>query len=74
MDRAFLEGLGRRIRDRREAASWTLERLAAQAGVTSAALEAIEAGRRDPRFTTLRRLARALGCPVAALLDDAVDD
>jgi transcriptional regulator with XRE-family HTH domain len=73
MDRAFLEGLGRRIRDRREAASWTLDHLAARAGVAPAALEAVEAGRRDPRFTTLCRLARALDCPVAALLDDGFD-
>lgn len=71
MDRAFLEDLGRRIRDRRAAASLTLDQLAARAEVDPAELEAVEAGRRDPAFTTLCRLARALGLPVAALFDDA---
>lgn len=73
MNRAFLDGLGRRIRDRREAASLTLDQLATGADVDPAHLEAVEAGRRDPAFTTLCRLARALGLPVAALFDDAPD-
>ena len=73
MDRAFLAGLGRRLRARRLAASLTLDQLAARASVDPAHLEAVEAGRQDPVFTTLCRLARALGLPVAALFDDAPD-
>jgi transcriptional regulator with XRE-family HTH domain len=73
LDRAELAGLGRRIRHRREAAALTLDRLAAQAGIAPAALEAVEAGLADPAFTTLCRMARALGCPVAALLDAAFE-
>jgi transcriptional regulator with XRE-family HTH domain len=71
MDRAFLEELGRRIRDRRAAASLTLDQLAAKADVDPADLRAVEAGLRDPTFTTLCRLARALGLPVGALFDEA---
>jgi len=74
MDKAFLADLGRRIRDRREAASLTPDQLAARAGLDPAELEAVEAGLRDPAFTTLCRLARALGLPVAALFDDAPFD
>jgi len=70
MDRPLLEALGRRIRRRREARSWTLAELAVRAGLAAADLAAVEAGTADPRFTTLRRLARALDLPLAALFED----
>jgi transcriptional regulator with XRE-family HTH domain len=61
-----LQKLGRRIRTLREAAGLDVEALQAIAGVGD--LAAIEAGRRDPDYAALVRLARALGCGVGALL------
>ncbi|EJL34736.1 Helix-turn-helix protein [Caulobacter sp. AP07] len=63
MDRIALKQLGRRIAARREALGWTEDRLLA-----------IEAGEHDPAFTTLCRIARALACPVAALLEGDLAD
>jgi transcriptional regulator with XRE-family HTH domain len=40
-------------------------------GVPPRTVQDIEAGRRDPRITTLVKLARALGCEVAELLPPA---
>jgi transcriptional regulator with XRE-family HTH domain len=63
-----LQRLGGRIRARREAAGLAPSDLAAAAALDMEALAAIEAGRADPDFLTLARLARALGVSVAALL------
>ncbi|MET3667945.1 helix-turn-helix transcriptional regulator [Caulobacter sp. 1776] len=63
-----LRKLGGGIRARREAAGWTLAALARAAALDEEALAAIEAGRRDPDYLTLTRLARALGVSVGALL------
>jgi transcriptional regulator with XRE-family HTH domain len=61
-----LQKLGRRIQTLREAAGLGVEALQAAAEVEG--LVAIEAGQRDPDYAALVRLARALGCGVAALL------
>lgn len=61
-----LQKLGRRIRTLREAAGLSVEALQAAAKVDD--LAAIEAGRRDPDYATVVRLARALGCGMAELL------
>lgn len=63
-----LRKLGRRIRTLREAAALTRARLTAAALTDEETLAAIEAGRRDPDYLTLTRLARALGVSVGELL------
>jgi transcriptional regulator with XRE-family HTH domain len=68
--------LGRRIRTLREAAGLGREALAARADMTAAALAAVEAGATDVDYLALRRIAGALGRPVADLLAamDAAED
>jgi transcriptional regulator with XRE-family HTH domain len=61
-----LQKLGRRIRTLREAAELDVEVL--QTAATVPALAEIEAGRRDPDYAALIRLARVLGCEVSELL------
>lgn len=63
-----LRRLGGGIRARREAAGLGSAELARAAGVDAATLAAIEAGRRDPGYRTLVRLARALAVSVGTLL------
>jgi transcriptional regulator with XRE-family HTH domain len=63
-----LQRLGGRIRARREAAALAPADLAAALALDMETLAAIEAGRRDPDYRTLARLARALGVGVGELL------
>ncbi len=63
-----LQRLGGRIRARREAAALAPADLAAAAALDVETLAAIEAGRRDPDYLSLTRLARALGVSVGKLL------
>jgi transcriptional regulator with XRE-family HTH domain len=63
-----LSKLGRRVRALRTAVGLTLEALAARAGMTAAALAAVEAGTADIDYLALRRIAGALGWPLADLL------
>lgn len=63
-----LSKLGRRVRTLRASAGLTREALAARAGMTTTALAAVEAGAADIDYLTLRRIAGALGQPVANLL------
>lgn len=69
-----LRKLGGRIRGLRTAAGWTLDRLASTAEIKTEALAAIEAGRRDPDYRTLMRIARALEVSVAELLSAMEED
>jgi DNA-binding XRE family transcriptional regulator len=55
------EEVGARLRRWRLAAGISQSELASKAGLTQAGLATVEAGGHDPRLTTLRRLARALG-------------
>jgi transcriptional regulator with XRE-family HTH domain len=63
-----LQRLGGRIRARREAAGLAPADLAAAAALDVEVLAAIEAGRGDPDYLSLTRLARALGVGVGELL------
>lgn len=63
-----LRKLGGRIRGLRTDAGRTPDQLAAAARLETETLAAIEAGRHDPDYLTLMRIARALGTPLAALL------
>jgi len=65
---AQLRALGSRLRELREARSWSLKRLSAEASVSIAALQAIEAGGSNPGLLTIVSLAEALGEPVDRLI------
>ena len=51
----------------RERRGWSLRQLGERSGVSFANISNIEAGKLDPRLSTLERLARALGISVRGL-------
>lgn len=55
-----LRALGERIRDQRNAARLTQQELAHRLGVSVAYVSLIERGRRNPPYTTVLTIARAL--------------
>ena len=58
------------IKKLREAQQLTQEELAKKAGVTQGYIGHLERGlKKNPSLPTLRKLAKALGVPVAALLE-----
>jgi transcriptional regulator with XRE-family HTH domain len=65
-----LVALGRRLRQMRRARELSQEALAAAAGVHPKHLSEIERANKDPRATTVVRLADALGVTVAELYED----
>ena len=70
-DNALLVTTGKRIRETRGAQSLSLEQLARLTGISAPALSLIETGKRDPRLTTLKRIADALRQPLTAFIGDA---
>lgn len=64
----LLADAGKRIRETRAAAGLSLEQLARLTGISAPALSLIETGKRDPRLTTLNRIAGALRVPIASLI------
>ncbi|WP_324014089.1 helix-turn-helix domain-containing protein [Microbacterium sp. JZ37] len=67
--------VGRRIRQLRAERGMTLDALAASVGRAPSQLSMIENGRREPRLSMLRTIARALGVGIDALLEaDALDE
>ena len=68
----LLADAGRRIREVRTGQGLSLEQLALLTGISAPALSVIENGKRDPRFTTLNRVAEALRVPLASLTEDRV--
>lgn len=62
--------LARSVRERRLRLEWTIDRLAARSGVSKGAIVALEHGETNPTFSTLVRLADALGVSVSDLLGD----
>ena len=60
--------MGRAVRQRREAAGFSLRILAARSGISSSMISDIERGTKSPTVTTVVRLARALGVTAAALV------
>lgn len=66
----LLADAGRRIREARAGQGLSLEQLARLTGISAPALSLIETGKRDPRLTTLNRIADALRVPLAALIAD----
>jgi transcriptional regulator with XRE-family HTH domain len=67
-DEHDLRILGRAVRELREQRRLGLAALAAAAAIPEADLAAIEAGRLDPGYRRLRRLAATLGVTSTALL------
>lgn len=58
---AILESMYRRLREARLAAGLTLSQVATMTGIAQPNLSRIEAGKVDARYSTLARMARALG-------------
>ena len=61
--------LSRAVKQRREAAGFSLRMLAARSGISPSMISDIERGTKSPTVTTVVRLARALGVTAAALVD-----
>ena len=59
--REHLRSLGRRLRELREARSWSLKRLSAESGVSVAAIQKIESGETNPNLLTVLAIADVLG-------------
>jgi HTH-type transcriptional regulator, competence development regulator len=60
---------GARLREAREGQGLTQEQVAERSGVHATEVSRIEAGKRDPKVSTLLRLAAALGVPAGSLLE-----
>lgn len=65
----ILRSLGQRLRDARGKTGQSLSGLARDAGVSRRYLTDVEAGRGNPSLLVLASLARAVGMPMAKLLD-----
>jgi transcriptional regulator with XRE-family HTH domain len=61
--------LGSNLRDARKRLGLTQEQVAERSGVHPTEVSRIEAGKRDPRVSTLLRLARALEVRPGELLE-----
>jgi transcriptional regulator with XRE-family HTH domain len=61
-----------KIRELARARGWTAEELARQAGIKYSALKNLWQGRTlDPKYSTLRAIARALGVSIEQLEDES---
>jgi transcriptional regulator with XRE-family HTH domain len=60
--------LGRNLRNAREERGLTQEEVARRSGVHATEVSRIEAGKRDPRVSTVERLAAAVELPPGELL------
>lgn len=69
-DTPLLAEVGQRLRQARLARGLNLHQLARLTGISAPALSLIETGKRDPRLTTLGKIAAALRHPLSDLLRD----
>jgi transcriptional regulator with XRE-family HTH domain len=60
---------GRAVKQQREAAGFSLRKLAARSGISASMISDIERGAKSPTVITVVRLAEALGVNAAALVD-----
>jgi len=58
------------LRSNRERLGFSVRDLAVEAGIHYVSLVRLENGKFDPRLSTLRKLAKALGVTVCDLIDD----
>ena len=70
LDKKLLVDAGRRIREARVGQGLSLEQVARLTGISAPALSLIETGKRDPRFSTLARIAGALRVSLEVLVTD----
>lgn len=68
---AIVKKFGQAIRRRRVEAGLSQENLAAAAKVHPTYVSLIERGLRDPKLTSIRKLAKALGTDASSLIEDA---
>ncbi|PRX47796.1 XRE family transcriptional regulator [Prauserella shujinwangii] len=68
-DTETLARLARNIRAQRTRRQWTLDALAARAGLSKGVVVAVEQGRGNPNLATLIRISDALGVSLTALLE-----
>jgi transcriptional regulator with XRE-family HTH domain len=68
------EQFGHNLRSHRKRASLTQEELAHAASVHPSEVSRLEGAQRDPRLSTIVRLAAALGVPPASLLERIAED
>ncbi len=61
--------LGSNLRDARKRLGLTQEAVAERSGVHATEVSRIEAGKRDPKVSTLLRLAKAVEVPPGRLLE-----
>lgn len=66
--------VGLRVKEMRERAGLSQNRLAKRAGCAQSTLSAIESTTKKPSTETLRGIARALGCTVAELMGESADE
>lgn len=69
----FIDNVGRRIAELRLQRDITQDVLAAAIHTGLRGLQRIEAGEREPKITTLKRIADALEVPIALLFEPAGD-
>jgi transcriptional regulator with XRE-family HTH domain len=62
--------MGRAVKQRREAAGFSLRMLAARSGISSSMISDIERGTKSPTVSTMLRLADALGVSAATLVGE----
>jgi len=67
-ERRFLERVGDRVRERRQAAGLTQAALGAKCGLHRTFVGSVERGERNLALLSLRKIARALRTTPAALL------
>jgi transcriptional regulator with XRE-family HTH domain len=68
---AAFKGMGQAITVIRERRGMSRAELAEKCGLTSAELETVERGELDESWGITRRIAKALGMPLQALMDEA---
>jgi transcriptional regulator with XRE-family HTH domain len=68
-DDAFVGNFGANLRQARTRLELTQEQVAERSGVHATEVSRIEAGKRDPKVSTLERLAAAVELPPARLLE-----
>jgi transcriptional regulator with XRE-family HTH domain len=61
--------LAMKLKRLRATKGWTQQQLAQHARVSVGYIARLETGHYDPKLSTLRKLAKALGVPVTALLE-----
>jgi transcriptional regulator with XRE-family HTH domain len=61
--------IGQSVRAERVKRFWTQERLAKESGISQKALSKIETNEVEPRFSTILKIAEALGLDPSELVD-----